>query len=120
MPWSHACAQWGARVWGVVSCGERSLSAVRGYYPDAQMMVPEECRSFSEGRMWRGVFAFTWGRRGIGISLGHWQENVGAGASAGSEVIGVLFGAGVASKDTAFGGVRRGNAVLMERVVSDT
>eukprot|EP00978_Attheya_sp_CCMP212_P045117 scaffold334120_cov39-Attheya_sp.AAC.1 len=24
-------------------------------------MVPEGCRSFSEGRMWRGVSAFTWG-----------------------------------------------------------
>eukprot|EP00978_Attheya_sp_CCMP212_P030674 scaffold113633_cov33-Attheya_sp.AAC.1 len=24
-------------------------------------MVPEECRTFSEGRMWRGVSAFTWG-----------------------------------------------------------
>eukprot|EP00978_Attheya_sp_CCMP212_P014436 scaffold36767_cov32-Attheya_sp.AAC.1 len=24
-------------------------------------MVPEGCRSFSEGRMWRGASAFTWG-----------------------------------------------------------
>ena len=61
MPWAHASAQWGAHVWGLVSGSERSLSAVRGYYPDAQTMVPEASRRFSEGRMWKGVTAFTWG-----------------------------------------------------------
>jgi hypothetical protein len=60
MPWSHAASQWGARVWGVVASGRRQLNTVRGYYPEAQLLLPEGGQDFSKGRMWRGVAAFTW------------------------------------------------------------
>jgi hypothetical protein len=60
MPWSHAAAQWGARVWGIMGPGRRQLNTVRGYYPEAQLLLPDGGQDFSKGRMWRGVAAFTW------------------------------------------------------------